>query len=229
MPTVSAEYGAASSRMRDAALLDAKFGVENSPANRSSTCQSRNVKPSWQIHRAVSRVLPIIDRTNFIASHLCGAFLFGMCAATLVQVIVRFVLTAFHVNVAVPWSEEIARYLMIWIIFLGAAVACRRAQLISLEFIVRALPVRLGKSLRFVGLILCLMFFFLLIKLGLQFVELGHVETSPVMSVSKVYVYWAMPVGVALMIVNTLALIAETLIHGKDIRLVSGEDAEEAL
>lgn len=176
---------------------------------------------------AVRPLLSLIDRINGVVAFLCGAALFGMCAVTLLQVLVRFALTAVGVNVAVPWSEEVARYLMIWIIFLGAAVACRHAQLISLEFVVRGVPAFLGRVFRYAALLICLAFFLLLIKLGFEFVGLGEVETSPVMSISKSWVYLAMPVGAILMIVNTLALLAQSVAGKQDIRFIGSAEATE--
>jgi TRAP-type C4-dicarboxylate transport system permease small subunit len=47
------------------------------------------------------------------------------------------------------------------------------------------------------------------------------------MQVPKTWVYWAMPVGAVLMIVNTLAFMAESWVESRDIRQ-SGGIADEA-
>jgi len=75
------------------------------------------------------------------------------------------------------------------------------------------------------GLLVCLGFFGLLISVGLAFMELGAVETSPVMQIPKAWVYAAMPAGAALMILNTAALMAEALLDRRDIRTI-GATAE---
>ncbi len=177
---------------------------------------------------AVRSALGFLDRLNTAVYFLTGALLAVISVVVLMQVIVRFVLTSAGINISAPWTEEIARYLLVWMIFLGAAVGCRRMQLISLEFVVKGAPRLLGIIIRHLALALCLGLFLLLLRFGVQFVQvLGASELSPVMQISKTWVYWAMPAGAALMIVNTLAFIAESWLDGRDIR-ISGTLADEA-
>ncbi len=167
-------------------------------------------------------IIWLVDRLNHLLTYLIGLLLAVMSFAILVQVMVRFVLTTLGLNLSAAWTEELARYALIWIVFLGAGIGCRSRQLISLEFVVRALPRGPGQGLVYLGLLACIAFFGLLISVGHAFMELGAVETSPVMQVPKAWVYAAMPAGAALMILNTTVLIAETLIARRDIRLVGG-------
>jgi TRAP-type C4-dicarboxylate transport system permease small subunit len=167
-----------------------------------------------------------VDRLNAALTAVVGLLLFVVTAAVLGQVLVRFVLTAFGLNVSAPWTEELARYALIWMVFLGAGVGCRKAQLIALEIVVQALPGIWGRDLRYVALLACLGFFALLIQVGLPFVDLGRTEMSPVTQIPKSRVYWAMPVGAAVMIVNTLALIAESVVERRDIREIGGVTGE---
>src|SRR5690606_6328000 len=113
---------------------------------------------------------------------------------------------------------ELSRYAMIWIVFLGAALACRKAQLISLDVVVRNVPRHLGVPMRIAVLLGSLVFFGLLYVLGMQFVEFGQIETSPVLSMPKSYLYLALPIGAVLMGLNTIALIAESHAAATDIR-----------
>ena len=163
----------------------------------------------------------LVDRLNLVLTYVIGLLLAVMAFAVLTQVVVRFVLTAVGINLSAAWTEEVARYVLIWIVFLGAGIGCRRRQLISLEFVVRWLPSLPGQALVHLGLVVCIGFFGLLVSVGFAFMELGSVETSPVMQVPKAWVYAAMPAGASLMILNTAVLMAETLMRGRDIRMVS--------
>jgi TRAP-type C4-dicarboxylate transport system permease small subunit len=168
---------------------------------------------------AVRKALGILEWLNAAVYHLIGGLLAVIALVVLIQVMVRFVLTSLGINISAPWTEELARYLLVWLIFLGAALGCRRMQLISLEFVVKALPRALGTVVRLAALGLCLVLFALLLRFGVQFVQiLGASELSPVMQIPKTWVYWAMPVGAALMIVNTLAFVLEAWVEGADIR-----------
>ncbi|MGL4440681.1 MAG: TRAP transporter small permease, partial [Bosea sp. (in: a-proteobacteria)] len=167
--------------------------------------------------------LAVLEWLNIAVYYLIGAILALISVVVLVQVLVRFVLTHLGINVSAPWTEEMARFLLVWLIFLGAATGCRQMQLISLDFVLKALPSMIGQIARYVALGLCLYLFVLMVIYGHQFVRIiGATELSPVMQISKSWVYWAMPVGAGLMIINTLAFIAEAIIDGEDIRTAGG-------
>jgi TRAP-type C4-dicarboxylate transport system permease small subunit len=175
----------------------------------------------------VRRFVSTIDAMNAVLTALVGLLLAVVAGAVFFQVLVRFVLTAAGINISAPWTEELARYTLIWMVFLGAAVGVRHARMIALEFGIRRLPGRVGIPLRYGVMLLSMAFFGLLFWVGLDFVELGRSETSPVLGITRDRVYWAMPVGMALMILNSLALIAETILEGRDIRFAGDFAPEE--
>ncbi len=174
------------------------------------------------MHQLVST----IDLLNKAVTLLVGALLMVVAGAVLWQVTVRFVLTAAGLNISAPWTEELARYALIWMVFLGAGVGVRHAQMIALEFGVRKLPAKAGIVVRYASILLAMAFFALMIWVGLKFVNLGRTETSPVLGITKDKVYWAMPVGAALMLVNSVALIIDTILQGRDIRFVADHAPE---
>lgn len=165
--------------------------------------------------------LRAMDGVNAVVTAIVAALLAVVAVAVMAQVIVRFVLTAAGINISAPWTEELARYTLIWMVFLSAAVGVRHARMIALEFGVRSLPARAGVPLRYAVMLLSMAFFGLLFWVGIDFLDLGRSETSPVMGITKDKVYWAMPAGMVLMILNSLALIAETVVEGRDIRFAS--------
>ncbi|GGK50861.1 TRAP transporter small permease [Salinarimonas ramus] len=172
-------------------------------------------------------VLAGVDKLNAVLALVVGALLAVTAGAVLYQVIVRFVLTAAGINVSAPWTEELARYTLIWMVFLGAGVGCRRAQMIALEFLVRRMPARIGVPIRYGTIALSIAFFGLLFWIGLPFVELGRTETSPVMNLEKSVVYWALPVGAMLMILNSIALVVECTLDKRDIRFAADGPAAD--
>lgn len=101
---------------------------------------------------------------------------------------------------------------------MGAGVACRQAQLISLEIVVMRLPPAWGRGVRYIALLGCLAFFCLMFVLGMEFMEFGAIETSPVLSLPKTWIYVAMPAGFALMFANTVALLLNCWLVQGDIR-----------
>ena len=167
----------------------------------------------------------VIDTLNKSIRWLIAGLMLAMVVCTLWQVIVRFLLTSFGLSMAAPWTEELARYFMIWIIFLGAGLACRHAQLIALEIVVQRLPAALGKAVRYMAIASSIGFYVLMLFLGMEFLEFGGIESSPVLGIPKNWVYWSMPVGFMLMIINTATLTFEARLQNIDIR-VAGQAVE---
>lgn len=52
-------------------------------------------------------------------------------------------------NNSVPWADELARMLFIWLVFIGAAAAFARYEHIAVDALVRRLPVRIAHVLYF--------------------------------------------------------------------------------
>ncbi|RCW76409.1 TRAP transporter small permease [Pseudorhodoferax soli] len=145
--------------------------------------------------------------------HLVGAMLCTMVLVVFVQILVRFLLPRLGITVSVPWSEELARYLMVWCIFLGAAVASRAGDLIAVESLVDALPARIGWRLKMVSYVATIAFLATLVWLGWRWVEFGEGESSTVMNLPMSWVYLALPVGAALTIVNILTRLLEGVVR----------------
>jgi TRAP-type C4-dicarboxylate transport system permease small subunit len=169
--------------------------------------------------------LMAIDGLNRLLGWVLAGLLAVIAVVVFIQVFVRFVLTAIGIDARASWTEELARYLLCWMVFLGAAYGCRKAQLMALDFAVSRLPGWFGQAARYLSLLLCLAFFLLLVQVGWTFVEFGRTEASPVIRMHMHWVYAAIPVGAALMVLNTLGLMLEAWTTGADIRSIGTEQA----
>ncbi len=70
------------------------------------------------------------------------AVFWALAAVVFYQVFTRYVL-----NDAAGWTEEIARYLLVAVTFLGGAMAVRRNTHIQVDFVYRFLPAAAGRAL----------------------------------------------------------------------------------
>ena len=174
------------------------------------------------------KLFGIITVMNMLLRHLVGAMLAVMVIVVALQICVRFLLPKLGLIVAMPWTEELARYLMVWCIFLGAAVASRSGALIAMDSVVDALPPALADAGRSIGLVLTIAFFGLLIWLGGRWVQFGTMETSTVMALPMAWVYAAMPVGAIVAILNIVTLMAERHFQRRAERRAALAAAEQA-
>lgn len=173
------------------------------------------------------RFVQVMDRLNAALTRLCGVALALMVISVFIGVLARFVFSHTSLRISVPWTEEVSRYLMIWTVFLGAGIACRHGKLIGVEFMVAALPPPIGRAVKYLSFLLAGAFYVLLCVVGLQWVEFGQSQTSPVMEIPLVTINLAMVAGGVLMALNTLALVLATRGANRDIRFAAEDDELE--
>lgn len=174
-------------------------------------------------------LIKIVDRANKGLEVLVGLALAAMTAIIFFQVLVRFVFGKFNLPISAPWTEELSRYLMIWAIFIGAALVARRADALAVEALVQAVPATAGRAIKYCAHALSLAFYGWVFWLGLEWAEFGKSEVAPVLGMPMIWVYSSMSVGAALTIINSITLLIETVIDKKDILEVIDYEMEEAL
>ncbi len=154
-------------------------------------------------------LVPLIDRLNFLVRILVGFGLLCMVVLISLQVAVRFILPKLGMPAGLPWTEEAARYLMVWVIFLCGAIAARHGLLIAVTALTEALPTVPSRLLRRAALALLAGIFLAMAWYGWQWTQFGADEISPALTLSKFWLYLAMPVGCTLAAVNTLVLMCQ--------------------
>jgi TRAP-type C4-dicarboxylate transport system permease small subunit len=102
------------------------------------------------------------------------------------------------------WYDEIARGCFVWLTFLGAAVGVKRHAHFRLHIVVDRLSPRLRQATVFLFPLVVIIFAGVLIQQGLVFLELGKFQQTPVMGLPKTWIYVAIPIGGALMILYSL-------------------------
>lgn len=155
-------------------------------------------------------IIKFIDRLNVGVRYLCALLMGIMTIAVAFQVVTRF--AAKYMELELPdWSEELARYSMIWLVFLGTALAVRYSALIGVEAIVERLSPTASRIVRILVTIVTLFFFIILIYYG--FIMLGHVsaQASPSLRIPMSIPYAALPVSGIFMLLNAIAVLLETI------------------
>lgn len=164
-----------------------------------------NTKLIWS-----SIFLNIVNNINKALKVITLACLIGMVILISFQIIVRFILPKLGFSASFPWTEELARYLMVWVVFLGGALAARSNMLIAVLALVNALPDKLAKITQVLSLLSLIVFFLYCAWVGLEWTEFGAGEISPAMKASKFWLYLCLPVGFALAAINSSAVLIES-------------------
>ncbi|MCW5744837.1 MAG: TRAP transporter small permease [Alphaproteobacteria bacterium] len=146
------------------------------------------------------------QRTYNGLGHLGGMILAVMTAAVFLQVILRYLGWG-----AIDGIDEVPRYLFVWLVMIGAAAAMQRGEHTVLDYFIG----RLGPRLRALVLLLTttagIALFVWLIKLSLVLVPNAQLQTSPGLELPLGYVYAAIPVGAALIILPMIRSLISAL------------------
>lgn len=132
---------------------------------------------------------------------LCGLFFFAILIVILVQIFLRNI-----VGHGLQWAEEVARYLHVWVTYIGLAYSTRMNTHIKIDLVQRRLPVKVRKTLLMVLQIVLLILFCILFWGSVQdcvtIANRGNMAES--MDVSQNWMYMAAPIGYALCILRLL-------------------------
>jgi TRAP-type transport system small permease protein len=128
-----------------------------------------------------------------------GLILAVMAAAVFVQVVLRYLgLTG------IDGLEEVPRYLFVWLIMFGAASAMWRHEHTVLDYFIRSCGPRLRAMIAILTNGLGIFLFCYLIWLSITLLPNAGLQTSPGLGLSLDWVFGAIPVGAAMIIVPML-------------------------
>lgn len=154
----------------------------------------------------MQQIVKTIDVINKIVGLLLALMLGVMSILIILQVISRFV-----INFPLTWSEELSRYLMIYIVFLGASLAMRHNKLISIEILPETLTGNKRKFVIILVMVISIIFFAILFKQGIDMLPLVQMQSSPGLQLSMAVAYASIPIGSFLLVLNSIAVILDEL------------------
>jgi len=125
-----------------------------------------------------------------------------MTTVVFLQVVYRYLLAQ-----PLHWSEELARYVFVWISLLGAALSLQRRGHFGMDFFFRMLPHKGRRFLTFVVYLLVGMVILVLLVYGIVLVQKTAAQQSPAMEVSMGWAYACLPVGAAIMSIHLLSIL----------------------
>ncbi|MFM9268871.1 TRAP transporter small permease [Halomonas elongata] len=133
----------------------------------------------------------------------------AMIGVITLQIISRVFFTAFG------WTEEVARFLLVWITFLAATLAYRGGHHIAVDFVVEALPKPPKRLLRLIADGAALVFLVALMVIGYRYMQMQGFQKSASLRLSMTWVYAVIPLSAALMSWTTLLDILSLLVRGR--------------
>ena len=166
---------------------------------------------SQSISHAALKLSLFIER---LAAYPCIAATGAMTVVVLLGVLFRYVLQS-----PLSWSEEVARYLMIWAASLAISIGIMRREHLGITFLISRIPPSAQKYAAVIVNLAVLWFLWILTKFGYYMALEGQTQLSPVLAKYRINMMWslsAIPVAGALAIIQTVLQIVVDLFRRKE-------------
>jgi TRAP-type C4-dicarboxylate transport system permease small subunit len=123
-----------------------------------------------------------------------AAMLVAICMIVFVNVFFRYFL-----HIGLGWSEELARYLQVWMTFIGATVAVKRWAHFQLTIVDQFIPRAARRFTRLFAILVVMLLAAIMIKHGIDITRITWNQASPVLGWPIGYLYLMAPVSGVLM------------------------------
>jgi len=123
---------------------------------------------------------------------------------TMFALVFTNVVTRYGFGFSINWAEEVSRFLMIWVTFLGAGLALREGRHVAIELLQELLGAADMRWMRRAIAVLLIAFFCALVYLGSQFSAFGWDKETMVTQIPRGIPYLAIPIGMAFLAVHFL-------------------------
>lgn len=140
----------------------------------------------------------LIKKYNDLMSYLGLVCLVGFIISVLIQVISRTFLPK-----TPSWTEELARYLFIYMVAFGSSVAVHKKEFVAVDLVIDFLPNVIRKLIELIiNIVLMIFVVFVLLKSVLGFAILEYRMVSTAMQVPMQYIYFSMIILFGLLILS---------------------------
>ena len=119
----------------------------------------------------------------------------AMTVITLVAVFFRYVLKD-----PIIWSEEAARYLMVWSTMLGISIATRQKAHLGIDIFISMAPKKIQRGLEIFSTLMMIVMFVFLTVISVVFIQsaIRTGNVSPMLRIPFYIIYLALPLGFGL-------------------------------
>lgn len=146
--------------------------------------------------KIIHKAWKVLDQAIAVLMAVC---LGGMTLAIFAQVIFRYILKS-----PLSWSEELSRYLFVWVSFIGSVVAARRRQHVGVELLVNRFPPKAQALIRSLANLVTAAFFLIILYNVLKMWPKLMVQTTPALKLPMGYPYLGLAIGCGLMALSYL-------------------------
>ena len=156
----------------------------------------------------MKQFLKLLDKLNEAAS--------VMMLVTTIVVVFLAILSRYVFKNPIPWTEEVARFAFIWLVFLGISIAETNQTHFRINFFILKAPKHIQKGVWVFSEIIIFLALLLLLKDGIQFMHMGSMAVSATLELRLNYIYMALPLAVFLTLFSRLRNVISILQSGEN-------------
>lgn len=145
------------------------------------------------------KVLRLLDQ--YVEEIILVFLLSATSVLTFMQVVMRYVAKS-----PLSWSEEVSRYMFIWMIYIGVSYGVKQGRHIKVDFIMALFPAPVKKAILIISDLIFMGFSLYIIVAGSSIASkiLSLGQKSPAMGLQMGYIYLATVVGFSLTLIRLL-------------------------
>ncbi|WP_238365368.1 TRAP transporter small permease [Mesobacterium pallidum] len=140
-------------------------------------------------------------RVNWLVERVCVALLVLLVLDVWLGVLVRYV-----IPLPLTFTEELARYLMIWMALLAVSSGIAYREHIGVEFVFGRLPAPVRRWLAVAFDVIALLFFFALFFYGIGFTIKGFSRLTMIYAIPKGWAFMGVPLAAFMACVQLLLI-----------------------
>lgn len=155
--------------------------------------------------KALTATLEILHKITEVATNLFMVILFVIVN---LGVFSRYLFLAPFI-----WTEELALFLLVWMVFLAGSLTIRRWENVRVTFFIEKLPRKVMVGIECLSKLLVLAFLASALILSVRIIpQVGPTEVAPALNISMLFPQMGLVAGLALMVVQMIGLLLETMI-----------------
>jgi len=139
---------------------------------------------------AMKRTLRLLHFVEKIEIGVCIFFLFWMTLIVILQVFSRYLF-----NYSFVWAEELVRYLMIWMVMIGAALVQSVNDHIRIDYLPMLAGPRVRRAMETIFRLFTLVFIIILTVKGIKIAYFNRLFESSGLRISMLWPNLALPLG----------------------------------
>jgi TRAP-type C4-dicarboxylate transport system, small permease component len=141
------------------------------------------------------------DKISEILNRACKVFCLVIGSVLVVNLFLG-VFTRFVLNNPLDFTEEIARFCMLWFAFIGGSIALRQKELISFTFVIDKVPGTVNQGMRILNLVLMVVFLAVFLNAGTDAMKIFRFGKASVTKINQAWTAAGIYAGAVVMLIH---------------------------